>query len=825
MPNLEILRTPDFQYSGFFFPEIAARLRRFMRGYAPEITNEDLREPFIQLERAFALMAHYNNVLLDMMANEVFLATARLPESVKYHLANIDYKMLPASPGQVEILGKMARTYATPLRLLEANRKFATLRNEDEDEIVFENLDPLETDARTDQLRLAYGVQEEKTGVLTTSSLDADIVTYVSGGTFVTADLHKMMEITGSVLGNNIEDARITELLDETTPGSGVWNQARLSGASFVSESNLSFTIRAQTTNGAPGLVAATGFVPYSTPPTPGSKFYIGHDDVMWDRLDFVFAAAAALGIEARWEFYDPTETVVQPDLITVDPSPGVLRFDLNGLLGIESAKGAHIRVQHVPSGFEINGVSDFSGGTNFVDIQGYLGQTTPSTVEADYLVYCDWRPIDITEDGTMQPGQQTLTQNGALKYNLPQTASDEWTKFSLYDRGVGELKTGFFLRCRVVDNPGSAAGPNLQSAQFTNGSQYIIFDAVQGKTVEDAPLGSSSGEASQEFTITRSPYILNSMVVYVDEGGGDIQWTETDSFLTSFASDRHYVVDVQTDGSAKIIFGDGINGRIPPIGTNNITAVYRVGAQDDGNIANEILTINRDGVGVFTTVLNPRAGAFWVEADWDSIESLEKVKRTGPFSLRTMSRAVTARDSEILAAAFVDESGVRPVARARAYEESFGPKTVELVVAGQGGAALPQNSRTSLEEFFNGGETYDGVLVLNHELTVTNYTARQIAIEMEVVANSVVTEAMVIQTLSFLLSPTATESDGVTYVWQFGQEVPLSRIISEIFKISPGNVFKVTITSPTSDIGMSARELPIFDPINTNVVVLPPSF
>jgi hypothetical protein len=203
----------------------------------------------------------------------------------------------------------------------------------------------------------------------------------------------------------------------------------------------------------------------------------------------------------------------------------------------------------------------------------------------------------------------------------------------------------------------------------------------------------------------------------------------------------------------------------------------------------------------------------------------LEKVKRTGPFNLRTMSRAVTARDAEILAAAYVNPGGVRPVARSRGYEEAFGPKTIELVVAGQGGAALAQDSRTELEEFFNGGDTYEGVLVLNHELSITNYTARQIALNMEVVANPVVTEAMITQALSFLLSPTATESDGVTYVWQFGQEVPLSRIISEIFKISPGNVFKVTITSPTSDIGMAARELPIFDPINTNVVVLPPSF
>jgi len=823
MPNLEILRTPDFQYSGFYFPEIAARLRRFMRSYAPEITNEDLREPFIQLERAFALMAHYNNVLMDMMANEVFLSTARLPDSVKYHLNLIDYRMLPASPGQCEVLGTLARTYSSATRLLESNRKFATLRNESEDEIVFENTNPLDTTARTDQIELAFGMTYEKDGTCTTSSIEPDIIVTSAG--FVTADVNKVIEVTGSVLGNNLEDARITELLDETTPGSGVWNQARLSDASFVSETDLSYTVREPSVNGAADLVAATGFDPFPSNPVVGDKFYIGHSDIMWDRLDFVLDGAAALGVEARWEFYDDSETVVHPSSVIVDPTPGVLRFNINGLMGITSTAGAHIRVLHIPSGTETNAVSEFAVSNNYIDIQGYLGQTTPSTVEEDYLVFCKWRPIDITEDGTMQPGQQTLTQDGALKFNLPQSTSDNWRKYSLYDKDIGELETGYLLRYRVVNNPGSAAGSNLLSASFISGDQYVIFDAVQGKQVEDDPLGSSSGEESQEFILSQKPYILNSISVYVDEGSGPVLWEETYSFLTSYSSDRHYVVDVQTDGSAIVIFGDGTNGRVPPIGSNNIIAVYRIGAQNDGNIGNSLLTVNRDGVGVFREITNPRAGVFWVEADWDSIESLEKVKRTGPYNLRTMSRAVTGPDCEVLASAYVDSNGVRPVARAKSYEEAFGPKTIELIVTGQGGAALAQASRVELEEFFNGGDTYQGVLVVNHELRITNYAAKQIGLTIEVTANSIITEAMVLQALSYLLSPTATESDGVTYVWRFGQDVPLSRITSEIFRISPGNIFNVKITSPTADIGLSLKELPIFDPVNTNVVILPPSF
>ena len=820
--SLEIVRTPDFQYSGFYFPEIAARLRRFMRAHAPEITNEDLREPFMQLERAFALMAHYNNVLLDMVANEIFIATARHPESVKYQLGLIDYKMLPASPGQLEVLCKMARTYATAVRILEANRKFATQRNEDEPEIVFENTSPLDLTARTDRVELAYGMVKEQDGTCFTSSVDPDIIEVSAGYQFVTADLHKVIEVTGSILGNNIEDAMIEELLEETAPGSGIWKRARLTGSSFVSETALSVVMRGPTSNGGPDLATGVGFVPFAAPPVAGDKFYIGHTDIMWDRIDIVMAAAA-LGVEGVWEFYDDSETTVQPDSVVVDPVPGYLRFYLNSLLGITSDKGAHVKVQHVPTGYESTAIVQFAVGQNYVDVSGYMGQVIPSDDAGDYLVFCEWRPIDITQI-TTGTGLQRLAQSGLVKFDIPQSTSDRWARYQIYDITAGSQMESYFLRYRVLDNSGGAIGPSLTSLSIAVGDQYILFDATQGKTVEDDPLGSSSGEQSQEFVLTRKPYIMNSIRVLVDEGGGLVEWTETDSFLTSYATDRHFVVDVQTDGSAYVVFGDGTNGRIPPIGTNNIVAIYRIGADDNGNVGNGVLTVNRDGVGVFRDVTNPRAGAFWVEADWASVESLEQVKRRGPHSLRTMYRSVTPSDAEILARSFVNRDGVRPVARARAYEESFGPKTVEIVVAGRGGAALKQSYRTQLEEYFNGGEVYKGVLLMNYEATITNYTPRLIGLNVEVTASGNVTRAMVIQVLSYLLSPTALERDGVSYVWQFGQEVPLSRVGAEIFSISPGNVFKVKFTSPTADISLNANELPVFDPITTNVVMLQPN-
>lgn len=828
MADLQVIRTPDIQFSGFYFPELVNAIRSYNRVYAPEITNEDFREVFIQLERAFALMAHLNNVLLDYIANEMYLDSARLPESVKLLLALIDYRLLPASPAQLDMLGELNRTFTSSTRLLESNRKFATARTSEIAEVVFENTSAFDLANRSDQITEFFGVQLEHEGTCDVSSVEPDIVewkTGVAGYHFLTADLNKFMEVTGSSLGNEQDDVRIIELLDETAPGSGIWNKARLEGASFVSESGLTWKIRVQTVNGAPTIVPVGAFDPFPGGTAKiGDKIYFGHSDVMFVQFDVVLDSVSD-GYLATWEFYDPSDTTFNPDTVEKDPTPltGVLRFGVASLFGAREHTGAFVKIMYIPTGFEYTGRVSY-GTSNYVDVQGYMGQTDPSEVITDYLIFADWRPISIIQDGTKYLTDITWSQDGTIKFNLPQSQDDNWSKFILYDKDASEEREAYFLRYRIVKEA-ATQHPIPEELYIHNGKQYVLVPLVQGKTVEDNPLGSSSGEADQSFTLTQIPYIYDSVRVFVDEGGGDIEWTKVDTFLTSKSFERHFIADIQTDGTAIIRFGDGSNGKVPPIGTNNIRAIYRVGGDENGNIGANKLVVNRDGSNVFRSIINPRSGKYWIEADWYSQESLERVKEAGPLNLRTMYRAVTVTDVETLAKKFTNIDGVRPVARAKAYEESFGPKTVELIVVGQGGAALSQAYKDELEEFFNGGDDYDGVLIFNYELTVTNYIPRNISVSLEITAREVVTEAIVVQTLSALLSPSALESNQVDYVWRFGQEVPLSRISAEIFQISPGNVFKVDFQSPSEDVQLGNRELPVFDIGNSVIVIVPPEF
>lgn len=823
------LKVPDIQIAGDYFPQIAARLREYGRVNSPEITNEDPREPFIQAERAFALAAHYGAVTLDMVANSLFLKTATLPESVQLLLELIDYRLLPAGPARVEMLGKLSARYSTSIRLLEPYRKFATKRTADVPELVYENPLAVELTERNDSQGniYGYGVQydrESATGEL--ESVYPDIV-YDATGPFFDTDLNQYMSIEGSTLGNDIEDKRIVELLEPVPATSPTqYYKARLSGASFLSESPVTWIIRTITTNAAPNWNLGVGVDPLPGGLTNNDKIYFGHPDVMWDRVDVALAAPVAAGYVARLEFYDPTESAIAPDLVSY--GSGQMTFTLTSLLGSVNCAGTSVEVTHISSGSKYRTKSTWAGGLNVLVITGYLGQTSsPSTVVGDYVVKAEWKALSPTTDTTIVAGSSLWSQSGRESYSIPQTQSYSWTKYYLYDLTDGELKYAYYLRLRIVDAAGGSC-PTITNIRIDQGDEYALVYLVQGQTVEDSPLASSSGKADQEYSLTKKPYVISSARVFVDEGGGEYEWTVLTTLLRSKSSDKHCVIYPQTDGSAVIKFGDGVNGKIPAIGSNNIRAMYRIGADRNGNIGSGTLTVNRDGAGVFKTITNPRNGKYWIAADWASPSALEQAKERGPANLRTMHRAVNPIDMETLAKAFVNRQGIRPVARVKSYEEAFGPKTVELVVCGGGGAALTEDERLELEEYFNGGTTwgYNGVRIANSEVVVSNYSPRVLAYNIRVEAYEFITEELVKQLLSYIVNPTAIDSsNGRTYIWRFGQIVPNSRIQSEIFYLSPGNIFDVDVTSPTEDVVLTYRELPMFDYANSNITIIPPKF
>ncbi|HEX8745877.1 MAG TPA: putative baseplate assembly protein [Pyrinomonadaceae bacterium] len=193
---------------------------------------------------------------------------------------------------------------------------------------------------------------------------------------------------------------------------------------------------------------------------------------------------------------------------------------------------------------------------------------------------------------------------------------------------------------------------------------------ASQAETIKDEAVGSSSGDADQKYTLTRFPVMDET--IYVDElgslteserkafAGGPgvvteekkddqgnvlafwVGWRRVEDLGEAAAADRVYTID-QTFGL--IQFGDGVHGRVPPIGRDNIRATYRAGGGAAGNLAaGEIKTL-RTTIPFVEKALNPEA-----TGGGSDTELIEETLERGPQMIKHRGRAITAEDFEWLA-------------------------------------------------------------------------------------------------------------------------------------------------------------------------------
>lgn len=722
------IEIPDFEFSGFYYAEILQDLIQYNRVNVPEITDESPEEPYTQLLRSFALAAHLNNTLLDLVAKERFLPTAALRTSVRAHLALIDYALDQASPANAELLLDLAQTFSSSQVLVPVNSIFSTGENAG-DTIDYEALAAKSTQ-RTDQI--------------------------------------------GSLFAY---DASVNGWTDHT----------------------------------AEAITPVGSFTPgWAGGPAAGDALYFGHPDILWDLLNLIIAVAAT-GITAGvWEFYDGNFDYTQPDSVVNNGS--TLTFRLNGFLGPADRTGTIVRVKsNTTGGYEDLAVV-FSGGLNIITTTAFLGQGVPSTAPADYIIGSEWKPLAGLTDGT---GRLLVGGSQDVSYALPKTISEDWKPV---DVGPSSGPTnGYWIRFRVIA-VSAPTNPQITQARIDTGKQYAAVTVTQGLSQSDNPLGSSTGLANQEFQLGRSPVLDDStLVVYVTESVEEA-WARVDNFLTSTSVDKHYRVEFDDEGQALIIFGDGINGKIPASGSNNIRATYRTMEEVDGNVGQNTITVSKSGVSFVNSIYNPRAANGYKVREGSTEEDLARLKIAGPASLRTKDRAVTPTDVEVLATEFETEAGSRPVARALAIEEAFGPKTIECVVVGQGGGAVSLADRTELQTSFNGdvAAKVQGKILMNYQATVTNYTPKVVAVTATVYGGNL---SAVKTALTALLSPVAKEDDGVTYVWEFNGEVPLSKINAAIMNTTP-KPRKTTISLPVADVSLGQRELP--NPGTLTITVLP---
>lgn len=204
--------------------------------------------------------------------------------------------------------------------------------------------------------------------------------------------------------------------------------------------------------------------------------------------------------------------------------------------------------------------------------------------------------------------------------------------------------------------------------------------------------LGSGDGSLPfQKFTLKQTPLTYVSatnpsgrettLEVRVD----GVKWEQVSTLYGVGPEERVYIVRLADDGKATVQFGDGLTGARLPTGSENISALYRVGTGLEGLVdAGQLTLLMSRPVGLKEAV-NPLASSGAEDA-----EELADARDNAPLTVLTLDRIVSLLDYEDFARAY---AGIGKAAVTPLWTDE--KQTVHLTVALSDGGVPPVPSTT----------------------------------------------------------------------------------------------------------------------------------
>lgn len=245
----------------------------------------------------------------------------------------------------------------------------------------------------------------------------------------------------------------------------------------------------------------------------------------------------------------------------------------------------------------------------------------------------------------------------------------------------------------------------------LASGAQSAAINILQGLTVKQEELGTSTGASNQIFKLSKYPVIQSSVAVTV----ANRPYTVVEHLVDYDATSE--VCSLITDGAGYtyIVFGNGVSGKIPPVGSV-VYCTYRYGGGKLGNL----------GSGSITTIVSGGLTGIEVTQELETsggadAESTDSIRLNAPSALRSVNRAVSLLDYAQLA---VQVTGV---AKAIATSDVF--TSVNLYVACFDGASL--SSQTGLEQTIK--DYFVNKVPPNTTLNVSDFTPIYPVIHVEV--------------------------------------------------------------------------------------------
>jgi hypothetical protein len=270
-------------------------------------------------------------------------------------------------------------------------------------------------------------------------------------------------------------------------------------------------------------------------------------------------------------------------------------------------------------------------------------------------------------------------------------------------------------------------------------------------------------------------------------EGTSDARtetWKPAQDLLESGESDLVFVVEVESEGTATLRFGDDINGKRPDAGFRFI-ANYRIGNGTAGNVGSDCLVFLAVADARIQSCRNPLPASGGVDP-----ETNDQIRRRAPQAFLTQQRAVTMADYEAL----TDENPLvdRSVATMRWTGSWY---TVFIAVepqgAGQLTSSLASSLKTNLERYRLAGQDL--------ELDSPQYVSLQIELAVCVDPNYFRSDVQrsLLQVLGHQILPNGQKGLFFPDNFTFGQTVYLSRVYAAARRVAGVNSVRVTKFQP----------------------------
>lgn len=328
-------------------------------------------------------------------------------------------------------------------------------------------------------------------------------------------------------------------------------------------------------------------------------------------------------------------------------------------------------------------------------------------------------------------------------------------------------------------------------AAVFSSTTNSVVVPAVQG--IWSNLSISANGNPYFAVVLPKQSIADGQVDVLVD----NVIWSRANNntFVGHSSNDYVYRIVHTADRRALVEFGDGVEGKIPPVGAK-VYISYLVTLGIDGHVNSNTLTdlatvkdANGNNAVLGVNNAQPSAGG-------SGYESIEMARRRYPQVFKTMRRAVTLSDWKAIA---LDVGGVLQ-ANVVDYNKDkslpfFSVKVYVVGPSGQVSDALNSKVREAL---------------LNSRINATVFTVEspsQVSVDVKgrVSVYSRYDQVSVISEAVRSVTDFFTMSDSSTSKINLGESVAFSKIISSIQNVE--GVASVSLSQPNSDIKIGNNE------------------